>query len=66
MPGDSPAARLARAETRLAADDLAGALGELEGIQGSAWAAPVLPWIETARRRLAAERAAAALAVAGG
>jgi hypothetical protein len=66
VPGDSPTARLARAETRLAADDLAGAVGELEGIQGSAWAAPVLPWIETARRRLAAERAAAALAVVGG
>jgi hypothetical protein len=66
VPGDSPAARLARAETRLAADDLAGAVGELEGIQGSAWATPVLPWIETARRRLAAERAAAAFAVVGG
>ncbi len=66
VPGDSPAARIARAELRLAADDLAGAVGELEGIQGATWAAPLLPWIETARRRLAAERAAAALAVATG
>ncbi|MBL8805342.1 MAG: uroporphyrinogen-III synthase [Rhodospirillales bacterium] len=62
VPGDSPAARVARAEARLAVDDLAGALGALEGVQGDAWAAGLLPWIETARRRLSAERAAAALA----
>ncbi|MBL8833165.1 MAG: uroporphyrinogen-III synthase [Rhodospirillales bacterium] len=66
VPGDSPAARVARAELRLAADDLAGAVGELEGIQSAAWAAPLLPWIDAARRRLAAERAAAALSVATG
>jgi uroporphyrinogen-III synthase len=62
IPGDSPAARVARAEARLAVDDVAGALAALEGVQGEAWAAPLVPWIETARRRAAAERAAAALA----
>ncbi|MBI1245111.1 MAG: hypothetical protein GC202_08900 [Alphaproteobacteria bacterium] len=69
VPGDSPAARVARAEARLSVDDLAGALGALEGVQGEAWAVGLVPWIETVRRRLAAERAANALAglpVAGG
>ncbi|MBI3506108.1 MAG: uroporphyrinogen-III synthase [Proteobacteria bacterium] len=65
VPGDSPTARVARAETRLAVDDLAGALAALEGVQGMGWSASLLPWIDTARRRLAAERAVAALAAAG-
>ena len=61
IPGDSPTARVARAETRLAVDDLAGALAALEGVQGMGWSAPLLPWIDVARRRVAAERALAAL-----
>ncbi len=62
IPGDSPTARVARAETRLAVGDLAGALAALDGVQGAAWAAPLLPWIDAARRRIAAERALGALA----
>jgi hypothetical protein len=66
VPGDSPSARVARAETRLASGDLAGAVAALDGLQGQPGAAPALPWLDVARRRLAAERALAALAAAGG
>jgi uroporphyrinogen-III synthase len=66
VPGDSPSARVARAETRLAAGDLAGAVAALDGLQGQPGAAPALPWLDVARRRLAAERALAALAAASG
>ena len=54
--GDHAAARVARAEARLADGDLAGAVAELEGLEGAP-AAAAAPWLEQARTRLAAENA---------
>lgn len=60
VDGDSATSRLARAEQRLAADDLAGAVAEVEKLQGPA-AAPVQSWLSDARARLAADAALAQL-----
>jgi hypothetical protein len=54
--GDDAAARVARAEARLADGDLAGAVAELDGLE-DAPAAAAAPWLEQARARLAAENA---------
>jgi hypothetical protein len=54
--GDHAAARVARAEARLADGDLAGAVAELERLEGAP-AAAAAPWLEQARTRLAAENA---------
>ena len=54
--GDDAAARVARAEAKLAAGDLAGAVAELEGLEGAA-AEAAAPWLAQARARLAAESA---------
>jgi hypothetical protein len=54
--GDHAAARVARAEARLADGDLAGAVAELEGLEGAP-AEAAAPWLEQARTRLAAENA---------
>jgi hypothetical protein len=56
VAGDSPEARLARAEARLDEGDLASAVGELEGLQGSA-AEAAAPWLAGARARAAADQA---------
>jgi len=56
VQGDEPAARIARAETRLAADDLAGAVAEVGAITGIA-AEPAGAWLAAARARLAAAQA---------
>jgi len=61
VAGDDAGARVARAEARLALDDLAGALAAFEGVQGAAWTAPARDWIDAARLRLAVERELAAL-----
>ena len=58
--GDSPAARIARAEARLGANDLSGALAALDGIGGAA-AAVIGPWRADANARVAADQALAAL-----
>lgn len=62
IAGDDAGARVARAEARLALDDLAGALGAFDGAQGAAWTAPARDWIDAARLRLDVERALATLA----
>ena len=54
--GDHAAARVARAEARLADGDLAGAVAELEGLEGPP-AEAAAPWLEQARARLAAQDA---------
>jgi hypothetical protein len=54
--GDDAAARVARAEARLADGDLAGAVAELEGLEGPP-AEAAAPWLEQARVRLAAQDA---------
>lgn len=54
--GDSVSARLARAETKAAAGDLAGAAAELDGLEGPAGEA-VKDWRAGAAARLAAEPA---------
>jgi uroporphyrinogen-III synthase len=56
---DTPAV-LARAEQRLDADDLAGAVAEVETLQGGA-AAAAQPWLAEARARVAADAAMARL-----
>lgn len=61
VDGDTPEAVVARAERRLAADDLAGAVAELERLQGEP-AAAAGSWLADARTRLAAEAALAGLA----
>ncbi|MGQ0665065.1 MAG: uroporphyrinogen-III synthase [Pseudomonadota bacterium] len=61
VPGDSPAALVARAERALATDDLAGAV-EAIGRLPEAAAAPAEAWLADAHRRLASERALAQLA----
>jgi uroporphyrinogen-III synthase len=64
VEGDSPSARVARAEARLAVDDLAGALAALDP-PGPAWLVPAQSWMEAARARLALEAALARLASGG-
>jgi hypothetical protein len=56
VAGDSPEARVARAEARLNDGDLASALAELEGLQGAA-AEAAAPWLAGARARVAADQA---------
>ncbi|HEX6980927.1 MAG TPA: mitofilin family membrane protein, partial [Alphaproteobacteria bacterium] len=60
VDGDTPEAVVARAERRLAADDLAGAVAELERLQGAP-AAAAGSWLADARARLTAEAALAGL-----
>ncbi len=55
VPGDEPEAVLARAEARLGAGDLAGAVATVETLTGPA--AEAAAWLESARARLAAEQA---------
>lgn len=57
--GPGPVAAISRAEAKLEAGDLAGALGEIETLSGAA-AAAFAPFIADARARLAAEAALAA------
>lgn len=57
VEGDSAAARVARAESRLAGGDLAAAVQELEGLSGPA-AETAAPWLQAAKARLAAAAAA--------
>jgi hypothetical protein len=54
--GDDADARVARAEAKLAAGDLARAVAELDGLEGAA-AEAAAPWLEQARARLAAKKA---------
>jgi hypothetical protein len=56
VEGDGAAARVARAEAALDGGDLAGAISELEALDGPA-AAAAAPWLAEARPRLAAEAA---------
>ena len=56
VEGDSPRARIARAEARLDNDDLAGAIEALSGLQGQA-AAVAETWSTDAAARLAGEEA---------
>ena len=58
--GASAAARVARAEVRLAAADLAGAVAEIEELAGRA-GAEARTWLADAKARLAAEQALGAL-----
>jgi hypothetical protein len=60
VAGDGAGALLARAEARLAAGDLAGAVEILGGLKGPA-AEAAAPWLADARARLAADKAVAAL-----
>ncbi len=60
VDGSGTSAVLARAEQRLVADDLAGAVAELDALQGEA-AAAAQPWLADARARLAADAALARL-----
>ncbi len=56
IKGAGAAAVLSRAEARLEADDLAGAVAEISALQG-AQALPLAPWLAEARARLDAEAA---------
>ncbi len=56
VEGDSPPARVARAEAHLAKGDLAAAVAELEPLQGPA-AEAAADWLQRARGRLNAEAA---------
>lgn len=58
--GDGPLARLARGEAKLKGGDLAGAVQELEGLQGRA-AEAAAGWLAQAKARLAEDQANAAL-----
>jgi hypothetical protein len=60
VAGDGAAARVARAEQRLAAGDLAAAVAELEGLAGAP-AEAAAPWLAAAKGRLEALAAADAL-----
>ena len=53
VAGDSPSAVAARAEVKLSAGDLAGALAELDALQGAP-AEAAADWRARARARLAA------------
>ncbi len=69
VPGDYAAARLARAEQRLDARDLAGAVDQLGGLQGPS-ADAVAAWLADARMRVVLDHAvddlsAAAVAATG-
>lgn len=65
VPGDAAEARVARAEAKLRGGDLAGAVGELDELEGAA-AAAAADWLAGARARLDAGAAADELeAVAG-
>ena len=55
VEGDTAEAIVARAEARLGAENLAGALTELEKLSG-AQAAAAADWVQAAGARLAAER----------
>ena len=61
VEGDEPGAVVARAEARLQADDLAGAVAELAGLSGAA-AEAAASWRAEAGTRLAAEAALGAFA----
>jgi hypothetical protein len=58
--GDTPSAIVARAESRLAGNDLAAAVAEVEKLSGDPGAA-AKPWLADARARLEAERSMAEL-----
>lgn len=60
IKGDSVEAHLSRAEARLDADDLAGAVSEVEALNGKP-ADKIDPWLQSAYARLAIDRAARAL-----
>ncbi len=60
--GDESSALVARAEAGLAGGDLVAAVNTLEGLDGAA-AEAARPWLDRARRRLAAERALVTLHV---
>ncbi len=60
LEGDEVEAVIARAEVRLSEDNLAGAIEELQALQGAA-AAEMSSWIGDARRRLALDGAIDAL-----
>jgi len=60
VAGDDPASRAARAEYRLTAQDLAGAVAELAGLTGAP-AEAAASWLADANFRLAADQAIAAL-----
>ncbi len=57
VQGDEPLARLARAEAKLNAGDVEGAVGELSGLPAGAIADAAKPWLDRARARLDAEAA---------
>jgi hypothetical protein len=59
--GNSASAIVARAEARLQADDLTGAIEALSGLTGKA-AETASPWVQQARARLALDQAAAEIA----
>jgi hypothetical protein len=63
VEGGDPPARIARAEAKLAANDLAGTVAELGGLEGEAGKAAA-GWLDAARARLAADQAAAGLQAA--
>jgi hypothetical protein len=58
--GDTPAGVVERAEARLAADDLAGAIQELSRLSGPA-AQVAAPWLRDARKRLEIDTRLAAI-----
>ena len=60
VAGDSAEAHLARAEARLGEGDLAGAVAEVEALEGPA-AEAAAPWLAGARARAAADQAIEAL-----
>lgn len=60
VAGASPAAIVARAQAALATGDLAGAVAEMEGLQGGP-AEQAAPWIVDAKARLAAGTAVSGL-----
>ncbi len=60
VEGESARARIARADADLGREDLAGAVAELQGLEGEA-AAAAQPWLGDAEARLAAEQALAEL-----
>jgi len=56
VPGDSPEAHVARAEARLDEGDLAGAVNEMQALDGAA-AEAAAPWLSGAQARVAADTA---------
>ncbi len=63
VAGDDPGARVARAEVRLAQNDLAAAVKELEGMSGPA-ATVAAAWLGDAQARLAVDQVVSALQAA--